>query len=225
VVLSVGDDGAAAEVSRGPAATNDPALQPQFNDSKVETLRSAAGPPISAGSGQLVVSFKAFGAQGAVLKIENGLPQAMIYDVVLLRPHSQTLVGETTTVCPVRAKTFSVESWGGPVAGVVISNIRRPPHGALNCSGDSGLTVQAAAAPTNVCLGSIGNSPVSVRLRVDPATGERISAQAGWKLRDFSAGALAPWLMMDFPMQHDQVGDRPTGITVLAIASLLPPPT
>jgi hypothetical protein len=223
VVATLGADGAPVVVSKGAASTDDPILQPPSNDPKVETVQALPVGPVTAKAGQLVFSFRAFGRQGAVLKVENGQDRPMIYDATLWRPHDQQLVAEATTVCPVRGKSVGVESWGGPVAALTVSNLRYPPGGDLRCSGDSGLTTQAVA-PSNLCTGASGDPALDVELRVDPATGQRTDAQALWKLRD-EADPAAPQMRLSFPMAGRAVAGHPTALAVLAIALLDPPPT
>ncbi len=224
LVLSIDDKGAPKIVTRG-SAPKDASTLPPVNDTRVETAFHVRAPPISAEPDTLVATFQAFGPQGATLKIENGFAHPIIYDAQIIRAQGQDLVASSTSICPVRAKGLGVEAWGGSVAGIILSNPREPPGDDMHCSGDAGLIAGGPPGKSNICIGEAKDSPVQVRLSVDPSTGDRLGAEATWILRDRRGGEMAPMLMLGFPMQNEIVAGRPVNAGVLAVASVDPKPT
>ena len=219
VVLAVGGEGRPTVVSRGAAD----ALPAPANDTHVETVFQARVPANTAPLDELVASFRSFGARGAALRVENGFAHPIIYDADIITRRGENLVISRTSICPVGPKAVGLESWSGPVTGVIVSNPREPGGDDLHCSGDSGLVAAPSITP-NVCIGGDRDAPLQVRLYVDPATGERLNAEAAWTLRDPAGGEFAPSLLLVFPMQKALVADRPTLSVVLALVSETTPP-
>ncbi len=223
-VLTVDASGRPKVVSRTSAAMG-ASTPPPVLDTRVETTFRANASPNSAGPDTLVATFQASGSQGATLRVENGFAHPIIYDAMIVMRRGENLEIAKTTICPVSAHRVGMEQWGGPMTGVILSNAREPAGNDMHCSGDSGLVANEPSGKPNICLGEIKDSPFSVRVTVDPATGERLSADATWALRDRTAGPMSPVLMLSFPMQQERVGGRPDNAAVLALVNLDPPPT
>ena len=209
-------------LTRG-AATKQAVSGPPVNDTRVETTGSFTAPPISAAPDTLVATFHGFGAQGATVTVENGFAHPIIYDAAIVVRRGRDLVVSNTSICPIRARSTGVESWGGLVTGIILSNPREPPGDDMHCSGGSGLVAGGPPAQPNICTGEVKGSPIQVSLYVDPTTGARLGAEATWVMREGREGT--PIIMLDYPMQNERVAGRPTGVSVTAMASLDPPTT
>lgn len=222
-VLTVDASGTPKVVSRTSAAMG-ASTPPPVLDTRVETTFRANASPNSAGPDTLVATFQAFGSQGATLRVENGFAHPIIYDAMIVMRRGENLEITKTTICPVSAHRVGMEQWGGPMTGIILSNAREPAGNDMHCSGDSGLATNEPSGEPNVCVAEAKGSPFTVRLYVDPATGERLGASAAMQLRDGTSGVMSPTLMLEFPMQKERVAGRPDGAAVIAVASLDPRP-
>ena len=189
---------------------------------KIETLQHAAGPP--AASGRLVAAFQSFGGKSGVLRVANGLDHPVLYDAATLTRRGTQLVVTTTSICPVVSRGVGTEVWGGAVEGVLVYNVREPPHGDLSCSRGSGLNAAPALTPANICTSDSAEGSIVVRLAVDPVSGTEREREALWVLKDAAAGPLSPRTTLVFPMQREEVARRPIGLQVLAFVDLQAPP-
>jgi hypothetical protein len=222
MVLRADPDGRPVVVSRQIGVA--PSTPAPSADTKVEDIyRARLGGPLKAVPGTLVASFNSFGAQGVVLRVDNGLGQTVLYDASIVTRRGEMFSVTPSSICPVAAGHVGVESWGPNVVGVVISNVRTPPAGNVRCSEGSGLVAHTNAANPNICRGGAQDAGIEVDLEVDPATGNPMNARAVWNPRAQSSAQFAPRLGLDYPMQNGVVGGLPTAAVALAIVDLRGP--
>ncbi len=224
VVITVNRSGEPSPSTRGPAQPGWPPAAPAGDD-KVETVYAGrVQGALTAPADTLVATFRRTSG-GAVLSVENGFSHPVIYDASVIHQDGDRISVTPTTICPVRAKGFGIESWDPAVVGVIISKPREPPNGNLGCSGDTGLTAADLTIEPNVCQGGSADAPLQVELYVDPTTGARTGARAIWMLHDPSKPEGFPQLRLLYPMQKADVGGRPEGGLLMAVAPLNPRPT
>ncbi|HXV01912.1 MAG TPA: hypothetical protein VG166_15560 [Caulobacteraceae bacterium] len=209
--------------SRGPVNAADSASIGKVDNS---TEAVFSGPLEGHPTKERLTAYLLTGPDGFRLVILNGYQYPIAYEAALVVERNGKRVYEPTSVCPVRAGNGGVESWAEPALGIALTDFHAADPKDLACSGGSLLTVSPPdAGPERfACVGgdTPGKlAPLTVTLVVN-SSGAVQRQSATWVLpsRDF---AHAPGLVFDFGMMGRSVS-APSGLSVLAVVSLRPPP-
>jgi hypothetical protein len=144
LVLKVGEEGHPVVLDRQPA-TGGPDVAPPTDFSKEQLTAAHALKPISAAAGTMVATLW-FDQGVTTLKVENGFDHPMTYVATLTARRGGRTLTRVTSICPVRAKAASYETWPDQIDSIAIDSFRALTPGDLACNGDSTLSLQPRPA-------------------------------------------------------------------------------
>jgi hypothetical protein len=228
IELNLTPNGATQIIGRG--AVPDPSASglptPSLAVEKLQATHMPGQPPKR---GTLVASLWSNAADGVKLKVENGYDFPIIYNAALIYVRDGQRRYVPTSICPVRPGQVGMETWGPPVDGIAIFNVRGVAPDHMACTDGSALSLAPEPPKDNISFTcSSGDaagriSPLRVDLDVDSAGTVRL-ASATWTLLK---GTLlnTPAVMVDYPLQGDVARRTPLGLSVFAVVATKPPPT
>lgn len=216
VTLSIAPEGGLTVIAKGMAEGPGRSSMIGALDTQVEVVDSFRPSDLKVKPGSVDAALRRDGAGRTLLEVENGLDRPLLYEALIVVRQGQDLAVRPTTICPVRAGSVGVEAWSESIEAMILTKFHTPAD--TTCSGDTGLRAEPAEAPANVCVG--GQDPVTVALRVDPATGRALGAEAVLALHN----RTTPVLWLSFPMQQTKVAAFPAQLRVGVVVSLRPAP-
>jgi hypothetical protein len=226
VEVAIGANDTPVAGPRGPLPADIAAALPHMDNSYERTGQmSWPGPPPT--PGKLVFELVSDAQNGARLVLLNGYDGPVIYTADLVFDHGGQRYYLPTSICPVRARTPSMESWGNAVAGIAITGVRQVDAAHMACNDGSLLSVQPTPTPERYACSSADPAagalpPFAVTLIVD-AAGAATFQGARWTLSrpDISH---SPAIAFDYAMEGSGVTPGARGATVFAMIAFAPAP-